>query len=63
MCHYALPCPAGRAGNGLGISPGAAASDSPINGTLYLSARLGGSKDAPTGEVAVRLYDAAIGES
>lgn len=35
--------------------------DSPINGLLYVSGTLGGSKDTPTGEVAVRVYDAAIG--
>jgi hypothetical protein len=34
---------------------------SPINGLLYMSGTLGGSMEQPTGEVAVRLYDAAIG--
>jgi hypothetical protein len=52
-----------------GMAPGAAAAaaaagadaGSPINGLLYVSGTVGGSKAAPTGEVAVRLYDAAVG--
>ena len=35
--------------------------DSPINGMLYISGALSGSKEAPQGEVAVRLFDAAVG--
>ena len=35
--------------------------DSPIAGMLYVSGTLGGSKANPTGEVAVRVYEAAIG--
>ena len=47
----------GRAGSRLDTD-----ADSPINGLLYVSGNLSGSKDHPTGEVAVRLYDAAVGE-
>lgn len=36
--------------------------DSPINGLLYVSGNITGSSVQPTGEVAVRLYDAAVGE-
>ena len=36
--------------------------DSPINGLLYVSGNIAGSRVQPTGEVAVRLYDAAVGE-
>lgn len=36
--------------------------DSPINGLLYVSGNITGSRAQPTGEVAVRLYDAAVGE-
>ena len=36
--------------------------DSPINGLLYVSGNITGSSAQPTGEVAVRLYDAAVGE-
>lgn len=52
----------GRASKGLGL-PGAALgdSDSPINGLLYVSGNITGSRAHPTGEVAVRLYDAAVG--
>jgi hypothetical protein len=35
--------------------------DSPIAGMLYVSGNLGGSQAKPTGEVAVRVYDAAVG--
>jgi hypothetical protein len=35
--------------------------ESPINGLLYVSGTLGGSQHSPTGEIAVRLYDAAVG--
>jgi len=36
-------------------------SNSPINGLLYVSGTLGGSTSSPTGELAVRVYDAAVG--
>nr|AXF41549.1 carbonic anhydrase CAH0010 [Chlorella sp. ArM0029B] len=36
--------------------------DSPINGQLYVTGNITGSCSQPTGEVVVRLYDAAIGE-
>lgn len=60
------PLPLGMLANALGqASQGLQGhnteSDSPINGMLYISGTLGGSKTAPSGEVAVRLYDAAIG--
>jgi hypothetical protein len=44
-----------------GLQRSAADAGSPINGLLYLSGTVGGSKDRPTGELAVRLYDGAIG--
>jgi hypothetical protein len=57
-----------RAGAGLQDAGGGAAAagagpdaDSPVNGLLYVSGALGGSWARPTGEVAVRLYDGAIG--
>lgn len=37
--------------------------DSPINGLLYVNGKLTGSVAQPTGEVAVRLFDAAVGEA
>jgi hypothetical protein len=52
----------GRASKGLGLPGGALGdSDSPINGLLYVSGNIAGSRAQPTGEVAVRLYDAAVG--
>lgn len=62
------PLPLGMLANALGgigqNLPGASSdSDSPINGLLYVSGTLGGSAEAPTGEVAVRVYDAAVGQT
>lgn len=59
------PYPLGLVANMLGtatkgLQQGADA-DSPINGMLYVSGNVGGSRDQPAGEVAVRLYDAAVG--
>jgi hypothetical protein len=51
----------GQASQGLQQASTGPDSDSPINGMLYLSGTLGGSKDAPSGEIAVRLFDAAVG--
>lgn len=52
----------GRASKGLGLPvAGLADADSPINGLLYISGNIAGSRAQPTGEVAVRLYDAAVG--
>lgn len=52
----------GRATKGLGGGGmGLGAADSPINGLLYVSGNIAGSSAQPTGEVAVRLYDAAVG--
>jgi len=51
----------GHASKGLQQASVGPDSDSPINGMLYLSGTLGGSKDAPSGEIAVRLFDAAVG--
>ena len=52
----------GRATKGLGLpGSGLGDADSPIIGLLYVSGNITGSKAQPTGEVAVRLYDAAVG--
>ncbi|KAL4547159.1 hypothetical protein Ndes2526B_g07937 [Nannochloris sp. 'desiccata'] len=51
----------GQASQGLQQASVGPDSDSPINGMLYLSGTLGGSKEAPSGEIAVRLFDAAVG--
>jgi hypothetical protein len=53
----------GQASQGLQQASIGPESDSPINGMLYLSGTLGGSKDAPSGEIAVRLFDAAVGST
>ena len=62
----ASPRPLGMLTNALGratkgLQEGGDA-DSPINGLLYVSGNITGSSVQPTGEVAVRLYDAAVGE-
>ena len=36
---------------------------SPINGQLFMSGTLNGSKDAPSGEINLRIYDGAIGST
>ena len=63
----ASPRPLGMLTNALGratkgLQQGGQGTDSPINGLLYVSGNITGSKAQPTGEVAVRLYDAAVGE-
>lgn len=58
------PYPLGTLTHALGrANEGLEQHDSPINGLLYVSGALGGSMQQPTGEVAVRLYDAAIGKT
>lgn len=63
----ASPRPLGMLTNALGratkgLQQGGQGTDSPINGLLYVSGNITGSRAQPTGEVAVRLYDAAVGE-
>lgn len=64
----AAPRPLGMLTNALGraatkgLRGEGGSTDSPINGLLYISGNITGSRVQPTGEVAVRLYDAAVGE-
>lgn len=62
------PLPLGMLSNALnqasvGLQVPERGTDSPINGLLYVSGTLGGSVTAPTGEVAVRVYEAAVGST
>jgi hypothetical protein len=59
----ASPLPLGIIASTVNRMSGADQSEttSPISGQLFMSGSLGGSKNSPTGDVTVRIYDAVVG--